>query len=879
MSDSIQDTQIVNIRLHIMKRWYFLVADLDGNNNQMIASYKQNQTGPTINIPLGIRNASLIDRIAMAGTTGLNGQYLKDFGWSNKGFIANFHHYPNSFINQNTQNEYQNGEFKVYDKLQVNAFGGQGISPEADNLRNKLKWLRGGIGEGYGEYWLSEIGWDSWPAGEVDYSGVEALAIPVNQGEGPYDSEKVQAQWLTRTILESAWSKSIDKVMLYELEDEPTQGAFSYAHSRVLDASGKNKRAWYYLMTLKKTIGDYVFEQEIIDGSNDFMVSPSNKSADDVRVYMFRNPNLPAVLNGKFNYDARILVVWSPTAMAKPKFTTTVTFPPSFPPFDPQQSLATKIDIQELSEIGRYSNISQGLSGKKVTIEGTHETPLFVKFGQGKDSKIPNHVQSFACGNSQNCCGSIELGWINPVGQLNLNTLIYYIESTSGAPCPTFDPVKAQLYANNSGPGRSRITISGLTPGKTYCFYAVPVGVSGTVPENLASTLSCQITISQGDYLSIASFTSHLTGVTVTPGQSSGLTNLVNDACSLSNACDGKNNFEWVNPAVTGNTSQNTIQVSFTEPHYVGTIIVASTVGAGVLNMQILDCCTNTWQNTAGIPIRSTGRASTDPCNLNTISFGQVVKGIRFSQNDPAIGINAIRMCGRPSQCPNISEQRSEYPEIAEELNVFEATDIDEHSSLLEWSSFFQDEMLPEQGFVPQYQLSVSQLMDDSGNLIDENNVSVQGEAFAPAQYYRLEGLAPNTTYHAKIEVDPYASTPSPGTKLCDYQKQSDPRSVTFTTKGSGAIERADFKPANSVHSFKVFMTPSPTSGQFQLEISQGQIAEVTIVNPTGKVISKRASVNSSTAQFDLQHVPAGYYWAKVTNANGVTKTVGFVKI
>lgn len=92
----------------------------------------------------------------------------------------------------------------------------------------------------------------------------------------------MQAQWLTRGVLETAWSGVIDKMVLYELLDKNDfLGGNTYSYSGLMTQEGKAKRSWYYIMTLKKVLGDYEFDKEIFDGFELVSGNPSTAFSID----------------------------------------------------------------------------------------------------------------------------------------------------------------------------------------------------------------------------------------------------------------------------------------------------------------------------------------------------------------------------------------------------------------------------------------------------------------------------------------------------------------------------------------------------------------------------------------------------------------------
>ncbi len=225
-----------------------LKADANGDESTMTYLSGAHKLGIVNNSNLGI------GQIAMAGTTGLNGAYGNGVSqaFGNTDFIANFHHYSTDKTAEQSADDFPSMEFNNYHLILT---GEHGVCPEKDALRDKLIKLKGGIG-GHPEIWLSEFGYDTWGTSGHSFTNAD----PIDGPDGHYDAQKVQAQWLTRGVLETAASQSIDKMMLYEIRDDKAAGG-TYRFSGLTDFNGSNKRSWYYIMTLKKILGEYTFEK------------------------------------------------------------------------------------------------------------------------------------------------------------------------------------------------------------------------------------------------------------------------------------------------------------------------------------------------------------------------------------------------------------------------------------------------------------------------------------------------------------------------------------------------------------------------------------------------------------------------------------------
>lgn len=119
------------------------------------------------------------------------------------------------------------------------------------------------------EFWISEFGYDTH-ADPFDASGVETHALgpqrSLNTPSSMLNSiarQTVQGQWLVRSILEMAAARGggrgLDKVMIYNLQDDVGRGEAQFSHAGIIDGSGRLKQSWFHLMTFLDVLGDYRF--------------------------------------------------------------------------------------------------------------------------------------------------------------------------------------------------------------------------------------------------------------------------------------------------------------------------------------------------------------------------------------------------------------------------------------------------------------------------------------------------------------------------------------------------------------------------------------------------------------------------------------------
>ncbi|MBE6674326.1 MAG: hypothetical protein E7596_04375 [Ruminococcaceae bacterium] len=204
----------------------------------------------------GVKNADPTMGVAMAGISAADCNYINAMSYWMKanrkdGKVAydafNVHHYMTKQIQINGNN------FTV------------GASPEEGKLKEtmaKFVELRNKYYSGK-EVWITEFGWDT---NQAYATATSAHAY------GNYTGRQVQAMWLTRSYLLLS-SCGVDKATMYMCEDAGVEsesvgkygtcGVIAYEY----DENGKTvevkKDSYYYMYTLKNTLGDFKFKREV----------------------------------------------------------------------------------------------------------------------------------------------------------------------------------------------------------------------------------------------------------------------------------------------------------------------------------------------------------------------------------------------------------------------------------------------------------------------------------------------------------------------------------------------------------------------------------------------------------------------------------------
>ena len=204
----------------------------------------------------GVKNADPNMGVAMAGIAAADCNYVNSINYwmmANRadGKVAydafNGHHYMAKQV-----------------KINGNTFT-VGISPEEGNLVGVMSHFVNLRDKYYSdkEVWITEFGWDTNQSYTTETSA---------HAYGNYTGRQVQAMWLTRAYLLLS-SCGVDKATMYMCEDGGIDSEVSgkYGTCGVIgferDENGNTvevkKDSYYYMYTLKNTLGDYSFKCEI----------------------------------------------------------------------------------------------------------------------------------------------------------------------------------------------------------------------------------------------------------------------------------------------------------------------------------------------------------------------------------------------------------------------------------------------------------------------------------------------------------------------------------------------------------------------------------------------------------------------------------------
>jgi hypothetical protein len=223
----------------------------------------------------GIKAADPNMKVVLGGLVELSVPYLRDMDtWfkanrTDQVFCADVldvHHYSNNF----GRNLFMTGA--------------QGISPEADNLRQQLvpvvQWRNQYFPNK--ELWLSEFGYDTG-------TGSVQRAVPY----AGFNAEQVQAMWNIRALME-AIAAGIDRTFIYHINDITSDQSAIYMTSGLVttEAAGYVKKVGWNM------VNDLVVKLKGLAFKGD------QSTTNDRRIFLFANAD-----NSK-----RMAVVWAPTS-------------------------------------------------------------------------------------------------------------------------------------------------------------------------------------------------------------------------------------------------------------------------------------------------------------------------------------------------------------------------------------------------------------------------------------------------------------------------------------------------------------------------------------------------------------------------------------
>jgi hypothetical protein len=226
-------------------------ADYDGHQGTMGATK-------------GVKNADSTAKMVMSGLANPTVDYIKVMKlWSDYKRGGSF---PADVINVHKYSNNGTGQFAST----------IGISPEADNLKDKMAVIRL-YRDTYlpgKEFWVSEFGYDT---NSSSTQGAPAI--------GTFNAQEVQGQWLVRSYFALA-AAGVDRAMAFTLVDPSTAAnTGTYATSGLIDVNGAVKTSWWYAYTLKNRLANLRFDAEQASGNANVLTYRFKDAGGVVRAY------------------------------------------------------------------------------------------------------------------------------------------------------------------------------------------------------------------------------------------------------------------------------------------------------------------------------------------------------------------------------------------------------------------------------------------------------------------------------------------------------------------------------------------------------------------------------------------------------------------
>jgi hypothetical protein len=880
----------------------------------------------------GIRNFSPKTRVVLAGTADLRYDYLyflKQWWDQNRGIdnypfdIVNYHFYSTtshppidgSSPTFATWEEFYRGR-RYFDV-------GGGAFPESSNVN-----LRGRIGRVLMNRatppanfyqnntplfpnkptWITEFGYDT--------KGQTAISITPFCG---MDAQTIQGQWVTRYFLEASAVREgglyVDKVFMYELNDDPSLGNGLFGNTGLLKTDGSPKKSWYHLLTLKSVLDRSRFGATNTAYDEAFLQNGTMMLADDPRIYVYNNtlsqktivawvPKGEAADCATIQYDGAILLRKS-------------TF------INDEKPTVQIIEVVENDEDGRRTQVDPSLIESHVaTLPGgntevaywringirpgdTHltltETPLYLRINQQymESDRVVPPVDALVV----RClgCRTYRLDWKIPTGADYGYYAVYYQTYACGGAVPSFDPQRATLLYDRL-PGNSTsavvadLDISSSEPGACYVFWVIPYGrmwntsnvirvtyspVDMTNPDvAAASTVTIETPFNTcGPCASIAS-NSQLT-ITQNPwGDNSFLLGEFYNAVHPPAETEVCNELIGIAPPSNFGLQLNnnqTVQfvIDFNQPQYINILYFFYSTGNGRVTIEYQTDCCPSWSKLKPIDIQdgSTGAFNNFWYSIANTFFNKYpIEKLRITiEGLPETGLNIKRFyfCTEPApdNCAGDSPHAQQPDELLTPATDAQADYVDTHSAVIKWSAARRFINNQETDPIHRYDVRYGIATDVAGDIVQPVEVAYEGREWGGDNELPLAPLVPNTTYYVDI-------VPSIEADAC--LRNQPPQRVVFTTLPEPGQERA--APASRTQPTEVQLSPNPATDHLMLQVPPDTYTEYRLLHVNGVHIrTGYLPAQSDTHRIALRDLPDGVYVLSLIGSNQPIWSKAFV--
>ncbi len=889
------------------------------------AAYDGNKgSGVYLNTPWGIKKLSSNTKVVLAGTSDLRYDYLHflrkawdamrgpgDYPFD----IVNYHFYSTT-----THPGLDDDDPMVIDDpwdkfYKGRAFfgSGQGAFPESDNidLRGRIKRILDDRGNGTIEYpplfpdkptWITEFGYDT--------QGSTAIGLVPFCG---FDAQTIQGQWVTRYFMEASASKGaagvVDKVFMYELNDDASLGTSLFGTSGLLHSNGSPKTSWYHLRTLKSVLDATRF----IKTNKEYEVAYFN---DDDNVMVFDDPRMYLYSGGN---DARpTIAAWVPhgsdLACNEIEYHKAVLIRKTADPNEIKPVIQV-IEVVDYDEDGRRTKVDPSLI-EAVNVQLPNngpfrdfwringirlgdteftltETPVYLRVNQpfSESDRVVQPVLNLTA----SClgCNTARLTWTWPPGQLYSYYAVYYQEIPCGTNNPVFDPQSAILLTDRLPGGSKDAVVPGLSLDPTVCyiFWVVPF-VSNTnggtssfftysaadmsQPENTrhyviwqAGTCTpCPVPFQQNEvsitqnpwvgqpFLEQSFFESLFPG---TPAV----------ICTDLASNPPPSNFGII--VGEGKTLQ--FVIDFDGPKYIDALYMFYASGNGRITIEYMRDCCRQWIKLSPIDVKDGTSGSNNFWYriVNTIFNKQRIEKIRVTiEGLPETGITfrRIYLCARPApdECAGDPQLSGVQDELLTPVSDVEVRNLDTHSAVIGWNAARHFVNNTETYPINRYTVRYSIATYPNGELVQPEGFEYEGPEWGGDNEAPLSPLVPNTTYFVDI-------VPSVESNPCPEQRPA--ARISFTTL---SLETSNRDGKTSQPQPEVLIFPNPTNDLLNVQVPPDTYTRYRITHVNG-VLLREGNLNpkQNAHSIALKDLPSGMYVLSLIGPNTPIWSKAFV--
>ena len=844
-------------------------------------------------IYLGIKNISPTTQVVMGGLANMRGYHLEQMiDWFNLNRsncseklpfdVINYHHYS---FRKSTEKDFK---FHYENETETLLFAQDpyAATPEEDEIKLKMRYFAFRLKTSKPEVsakpiWITEIGYDTDKVlvednmhQIKDQSPITAYHLINNV---PVPSQKAQAQWDMRMLLEAAASKVMDRVSLYE-DIDIGPGAL-YGSTGLINTKGIPKESWYYVQTLRNVLKGASYQGrpsgENISNPQTAANYHYNPNDDASFVALLHEPDidnqgggllsaLPA-LNpsdpqpiiyrfAKAGGGSQIYAIWSPTKTDR-NYAATVQFKTSN-----YQNKVTLITTRNLDENGYHriwsTHTMPGATNANYTAVQdipVSETPVFVVLGEEKEDPNPLSVPGSQITVSSGCCNDLKIDF--PVKSRTKYT-IYYADAAhySGNVLDLNNPA-VQMYEMPLGT-LPPISISGLSllPGQSFYVWVIPdffdasTFFFGNIPSPLpTATLLTVPPVCNTCVIGIGAnqITSTFQGGTGIGQQI--FSNILPNPCDQVNApSDPSVGIHWDSYHPFG--SANTITITFATTMRIETAKYYDGQGHGNIFVEYLDCC-NQWQPLTSLDLNQFGFWRDAP------GLSCICKGLRFYRDNSDAKVYKILLCGQPTTC-------QPKPPLEPTEPSTEVTDVGTESARLEWTPSWKYGLSPE--IFKNYTVAFSDQWTENGTLV--NPITVQtGSLNGEVQLaLNLQNLNPSTDYRGTI-------------KPLEQEALADCGNVDGALPSGSFAFRTDDLPLVSEErsnelqeNYHFICAPNPTSGRTMAILSEPGYYRLEVIEMATSRSIGTIDISETVAQVNLElgQLMSGNYLIRALHRN-----------